>query len=235
MASWLRRPDADADVDDDALEALAEAHAHAPPEGLRERTLAAVRVRQLERSALRARQLALVAAAAAVTLAGSLLWEARRPPEADPARVALEAERARLRAELAEQRHDLGLLEDLLGVHSEVVRILTSPDFRHASLVAPGGGEGSARVLMDPNSGAVAVLGRGLPPPQPGRVYELWAIRDDGTPEATGSLGGTERAFAVRVRYVPTPGEVREFAISLEAQPGGERPTGPIVLAGKVE
>jgi len=32
-------------------------------------------------------------------------------------------------------------------------------------------------VLFDPDSGAIALVGAGLPPPEPGNAYELSALR----------------------------------------------------------
>ena len=106
---------------------------------------------------------------------------------------------------------------------------------RICSLRSRDGGEGTARVLLDPASGAVAVLGKGLPPPKTGRVYELWAIRSDGKTERAGTLEPRgKRSFAVRLKEVAQPGQVREFAISVEPQGGAEKPSGPMVLVGSV-
>jgi len=216
-----------------ALEALALAHASKPPAVLRARLLEQVGLEISERRAARRvsrwRTLAIGSSAAAATLAGFLVLQSFAG-----GRTAL-GERENLLTRLEQQERDLLLLEDALGVHSEVVRILTSPQFLSASLTSPEGHAGTARVLMDPATGAVAVLGKGLPPPQAGRVYELWAIRGDGTPEAAGTLeaaGG--RSFAVRLRQVSEPGAVRQFALSVEPAGGAERPTGPMVLAGFV-
>ena len=121
-------------------------------------------------------------------------------------------------------------------MHGEVTNILTSTRFVSAMLTAPDGGNGTARVLLDPATGALAVLGKGLPAPQVGRVYELWAIRADGTPEPAGTLEpGLGRSFAVRLRQVSEPSDVEQFALSVEPAGGAERPTGPVVLAGKVQ
>jgi anti-sigma-K factor RskA len=217
-----------------ALETLARAHARQPPASLRARLLEQIGREASERQAARRvsrwRTLAIASSAAAATLAGFLVLQSLAG-----GRIPL-GERENLLARLEQQERDLLLLEDALNVHSEVVRILTSPHSVSASLTSPEGRAGSVRVLLDPATGAVAVLGKGLPPPQAGRVYELWAIRDDGTPEAAGTLeaaGG--RSFAVRLRQVSEPGAVRQFGLSVEPAGGAERPSGPMVLAGFVQ
>ncbi len=218
-----------------ALEALALAHASQPPALLRTRLLEQVGREAAERRTARRvsrwRALAIASSAAAATLAGFLVLQSLA---GGGPRI---GEREDLQARLDQQERDLLLLEDALNVHSEVVRILTSPRFLSASLTSPEGGHaGTARVLLDPATGAVAVLGKGLPPPQAGRVYELWAIRGDGTPEAAGTLEAAgERSFAVRLRQVSEPGAVRQFALSVEPAGGAERPSGPMVLAGFVQ
>ncbi len=226
-----------AELNDAALEALAQSYATPPPPELRARVLASVHELARERRTTRRlnhwRFLGIATSAAAATLAGFLVYQSLAESPGD---AALEREQPGLLARLQQQESDLRLLEDALNVHTEVVRILTSPEFLSASLTSPEGGTGIVRVLLDPTSGAVAVLGKGLPPPQAGRVYELWAIRGDGTPEPAGTLAPAgERSFAVRLRQVPEPGAVTRFALSMEPAGGAARPTGPIVLAGVVQ
>ena len=227
----------DSELDDHALEALAEACATPPPAELRARMLQALADRG-ERAALhgslnRWRQLAIATCAAAATLAIYVLSKPTAPPSAGI--VALEQERAVLRARIETQERDLRLLEEALKVHGEVARILTASAFRSAPLESTTGGPGYARVLLDPDSGAVAILGKGLPPPQVGRVYELWAIKADGTPEPAGTLEPSGRSFAVRMKQVSEPDAVQRFALSVEPKPGARQPSGPYVLVGAIE
>lgn len=234
MASEVPGTPGEEQLDDGALEALGQAYATAPPETLRERVLLGVRNQRLQRSLDRWRQTGLLAGAAAATLAlfvgyGSLNGGG------DARLASLQAERLELLTRIDGQQTDLRLLEDALEVHGEVVRILTSADFVTATLTPPDGGAGSARVLLDPASGAMAVLGKGIAPPRRGRVYELWAIRGDGTPEPAGTLRPEGRSFAIRMYEVSDPDAIQRFAISVEPEGGAERPTGPIVLAGSVE
>jgi anti-sigma-K factor RskA len=222
-----------AEFDDEALETLATACSTEPPAELRARVLAAVS-REAQPADYRSRAelwrlLAFGATAAAATLALFVLG--RGAPSADGSAVLVRE----LEGRLEQQDTDLRLLEDALQVHGEVVRILTAPTFHSAPLRSTDGSGGTARVLLDPATGAVALLGKGLPPPRAGRVYELWAIHGDGTPERAGTLSPPgERAFAVGLK-VSDPSAVQRFAVSIEPEPGAEAPSSPFVLAGPVE
>jgi anti-sigma-K factor RskA len=220
----------DAELADTGLEAVAEALAAAPPAELRARVLAAVRREAgRERSARRWPALGLAGLAACALLA--LLYAMQLLD----AQSELERSRDALVARLEQQQRELRLMEEAFAAQQEVVRILSSPHLVTVSLAATPGSSGSARVLLDPLTGKVAVIGSGLPPPQAGRVYAVWAIRDDGTPEPAGLLAPAgERAFAVRMREVAEPRSVSEFAISIEPDGGASRPTGPVVLTGSV-
>lgn len=233
-------PDDELALDDAALEALAVALETEPPVELRSRVLLEVRrvaaMEQMERRLRRWRISGGLAVAAALALAVLSASQVRQSGDKLADLRSLEVERETLAKRLEAQGRELSYLEDALAVQSEVVRIVSAPHLITASLRPQDGGSGSARVVLDPDSGRVAVLGAGLPPPQAGRVYELWAIGNDGIAEAAGPLTPTEDdAFTVRARQVPRPGDVRRFTISLEEAPGAARPTGPVVLTGAVE
>jgi anti-sigma-K factor RskA len=244
-------PGAAIDLDDAALEALAESLASSPPPELRQAVLAAVsRAPQLgegeislRRSLRRWRAFGAVGLAAAVLLAvlyASELGELRvSRSEIDSlvtAQSELERSRDGMLASLDAQQREYEVLEEALSAQQEVVRILASPRLMTASLARKRGSTGMARVLFDPITGSVAVVGSGLEPPQAGRVYAIWAIHGDGTPQPAGVLapsGG--RSFAARVREVSEPRDIAEFAISIEVEGETARPTGPIILAGSVD
>jgi anti-sigma-K factor RskA len=228
------------ELDDAGLEALAEATATPPPPELRARVLAEIRrsadTERLESRLRRWRVASAAALAAAAALAVLVAWDARDRRGSEALLASLERDRVELAAELEDQQHDFTMLEDALAVQSEVMRILASPGLVTASLTPVAGGPGRVRVVHDAETGAVAVIGAGLPPPEAGRVYELWAFRGDGPPEPAGVLSrGPQRSFAVQMRLADDPRAVTQFAISLEPHAGAEEPTGPIVLAGSVD
>jgi hypothetical protein len=228
------------ELDDEGLDALVQALVTAPPRELRARVLGAVeQAASLERAARgvrRWRASTLAAGAIAAALALIVGQGALESGEAARELAALQKERVELDARIEAQQRDRTLLEDAVRAQSEMARILTAPQFITASLRPLSGGEGLVRVLLDPASGAVAVVGSGLPPPDAGRVYELWAIRGGSPPESAGALSPSgEPSFAVRLREVADPREVTEFAISLEPEGGAGQPTGPVVLAGAID
>jgi anti-sigma-K factor RskA len=236
----------DAHLEGAGLEALAETLATPPPAALRARVLDAVRREAADARRLRrvrswrgASLLGLAASALLGLLYALETLETRRiqvqVAELTANRGALEVTRDELIARLEAQQAEVGVMEEAFAVQQEVVRILSSPRLVTALLAGEPGGSASARVLLDPATGRVAVIGSGLPPPQAGRVYAVWAIREDGTPEPAGVLtpaGG--RAFAVRMHEVVEPRAVAEFAISIEPSEGAAAPTGPVILAGAV-
>jgi anti-sigma-K factor RskA len=228
------------DLDDAALEALADAVAAPPPAGLRARVVEGVR-RDAERTRLavrlrRWRAGGLAAAAAAAGFALLLANASLRTREQAIALDNLAASHEALVARLERQERELGVLGEALASQSETLRILAGPRLLSASLFPQAGRAGSARVLVDADSGSLAIVGSDLGPPGEGKVYELWAIRGEAAPEPAGLIErGGEPAFAQRLEALPDPRSVSAFAVSIEPAGGSPAPTGPIVLVGAVQ
>jgi anti-sigma-K factor RskA len=230
------------DLDDIALEALAEAHRAAPPARLRRRLVDAVHA---ETDAPRARRSLAVwrmvgAVAATVALVTTGLWfqERRRGDAQAIALAKTERTRDMLTARLDEQSKTLLGLREAVEAQAQMLRVLSGPRTLTASLAPKEGFKGSGRVLVDADTGEAHVVLAGLPPPGAGRIYELWAIRGDQPPEPAGLVSlEAGPATAKRVDRIPTPTEVAAFAISIEPEGGSTKesgPRGPIVLVGKV-
>lgn len=226
------------ELDDAALEALAAAHATAPPARLRARLLGQVRA-DAERVAGAQRALARwrVATALAATVALVLGWQLVRQMDRAGRQFdelqALARGSAEMTARLTEQERTLAGLRESLAAQAQVLRVLAGPRTVTAALApTPDGGQATGRVVVDPGSGETAVVLAGLKPPPPGHVYELWAIRGERPPEPAGLLpGGGGAVSGARVEH---PDEVTAFAVSLEPAGGSKTPTGPIVLVGPV-
>jgi len=114
---------------------------------------------------------------------------------------------------------------------ASLVETIEAPATRVVSLA---GGEGashaSARAFVAAD-GQIALLVQGLPPPPPGRTYQLWLI-EGGVPASAGTFvtsaaGGARHAIATRAA---APHEF-VLAVTLEPAGGVPQPTGPIVLA----
>ena len=228
-------------LDGPALEAFAAAHAVTPPPGLRARVLDAVareeRERRSRRGLRRWRAAAGGLAAAAALFAALAVREHGVAREGAAQLEALHGSGSEFLAKLAEQEREIVARGQALRIHAEVIQILSSPRARSVRLDATPGQTGAARVLFDPDSGAIALVGAGLPPAEPGKAYELWALRGDGPPQRSGEFAIDEerRNFAIRLEQVRDPQQVTGFAITLESRPGAAQPGGPILLTGSVE
>ncbi len=235
-----RLEDEEREMDDEGLEELAQALATPPPPELRARVLNAVQERgqldRVRRRLARWRVGGLAAAAAACVMALLYAQQVRIAQQNADTISAMLDSTSGVVAHMAAQRREISERGDALLVHAEIIRILSSPNLRTAPLDPMAGHTGSARVLLDPISGAVALVGAGLPPAKPGEVYELWALRGD-APERAGEFetDPSRKNFALRLRHVRAPSEVTAFAVSLESERGLAAPQGPIVLRGSVE
>jgi len=222
--------------EEEALEALALASAETPPPELRDRVLQAVAQAEGMLRLRRSRRRWRVGAAAALSglaAAGAVLgmvWSGelrlRSRPEAGPD--------VRLMRTVRAQERELHARGDALSVHAEVVRIMSSPGLVTAVLDPESGHTGSARVLLDPDTGAVALVGRGLPPPDAGQAYVLWALRQDRSTELAGVFSGDRRSFALRLREVKNAQDVVGFQVSLEDAADASGGGGAVVLRGAV-
>jgi hypothetical protein len=223
------------------LEAFAAAHAVPPPPALRARVLDAVareeRERRAQRGLRRWRVTAGSLAAAAALFAALFAREVALGRESAAQLEAMRDSGSEFLAKLAEQEGEIVARGQALRIHAEVIQILSSPRVRSVRLEATPGQTGAARVLFDPDSGAIALVGAGLPPAEPGKAYELWALRGSGPPERSGefAIDDERRNFAIRLNQVSEPQQVTGFAITLESSPGAAHPGGPILLTGSVE
>jgi anti-sigma-K factor RskA len=229
----------DRELDDAALEALAEAYAAPPPPLLRERLLGEARrdldVARVGRVMHRWRIVGAVAAGAALALGVVLSREARVARVRTAEVTALASANSELTRRVEEQAQSVASLREALAAQAQVLRVVGAPRTLSASLEPSQGARGTGRILVDAKSGEAAVVLAGLPPAGADKVYELWAIRGSNPPEPAGLLAvPSEQAVATRVATVERPGEVTAFAVSIEPSGGSTSPTGPIVLVGAV-
>ena len=228
------------DLDDLALEALAEAYAVPPTPGLRQRVLATARAEaeaeQARRGRSRWRAVGALAATLALALAGLLARETglRRR---DLAQLdGLAQANAELTARLDTQEKTLVGLRESLDAQARALRILGGPRTLSASLAPKEGFGGGGRVHVDAETGEGAVVLAGVEPLPPDKVYELWVLRGDNPPEPAGLLAGAGRAvYVTQLAKLDRPGDVKAFAVSIEPAGGSKSPTGPIVLVGPVQ
>ena len=130
---------------------------------------------------------------------------------------------ANIKEELAKHT---ALSEELAQINS----VLSSPQWRIIQLTAQAP-ESSARVYWDVQ-GNRWVVSTDLPPPPPGKTYQLWFV----TPTAKISAGliSTDKrghGFSV-VQLPPSAAQVAAAAITLEPEGGSQQPTMPIYALG---
>jgi anti-sigma factor RsiW len=143
----------------------------------------------------------------------------------------------RLRADLVAARRDAGQLQNTTNV-------IRAPDLLTISLRGrPGALKASGHALVSAGSGLIVRAG-GLPPLQPGRVYQLWVIpptRSGAPAPAPVGVGvlmaDASGAYVLETGALPSAASaVSLLAVTNEPGPTGSTgPTTPILLVGQAE
>jgi hypothetical protein len=166
---------------------------------------------------------AAAAAAAVLALAGARAYDA------------LERERAlRHEAELALARAETER-DAAASERERLVALIETVGAPAARAVALAGAEGvpaaRGRAFVEPVGHRIVLLVYDLPPPPPGRTYQLWTI-EGGKPASAGTFATSD---AGRARFASaTPerlGEAIFLAVTVEPAGGVPQPTGPVVMA----
>ncbi len=192
----------------------------APPDSVRERLFERVRrdspVRKVRKEKSGPSRLWMALAAAATLAAIGLGLHARTlQRRAETERVAREA------------------LERDLGSLTETLEAFTARATRAVSLAGQGDAQGAAaKAFLDPENRRLFLYVYNLPPPPPGRTYQLWLIVA-GSPISMGTFGveADGRGRLDTVSVPPFEGEVT-VAVTVEPSGGVPLPTGPMVLMG---
>lgn len=239
MAEDRRRDVDELGLDDDALEALAEAYATPPAPTLAERVLAEARrdlaVRRVRGPLRRWRVVGSIAAAAALALGVLLSRELQTSVVRGDQIEALVSANAELAARVDAQERDVASMRSALAAQAQALRVVGTTHTISIALKPSEGMSGTGRVLFDIYSGEAAVVLTGIPPAGADKVYELWAIRGDKPPEPAGLLSvGAEQALVAQVEKLKRPEQVSAFAVSIEPAGGSQTPRGPIVMVGLV-
>jgi anti-sigma-K factor RskA len=139
-----------------------------------------------------------------------------------------------LRADLADARTRMVVLEGRLQNRERLQRVLLTPDVsvtRLAPLAAAP--NASAIVAVSPSRGSAVITASGLPPAPPGKTYELWWITKESGPVPAGLFTARDSAGVSASVALPPPGQhVLLSAVTLEPVPGVPKPTGTMYLKG---
>jgi hypothetical protein len=176
-------------------------------------------------------------AAVWVGLVGSLilnavLWNDRRAAQERIAR--LEARSARESTFFASR---LSAQEKQLQAYVMMKELMADPAVRTVRLEnLRGDAERASIVFQDTRNGMTYLAVQKLPPPPPGKQYQLW-VMEGGTPRGIGMLEQSAQPATLReMQLIPVAVSKGEaFAISIEQAGGSITPTmDQIVMMGKV-
>ncbi|MEK7385900.1 MAG: anti-sigma factor, partial [candidate division NC10 bacterium] len=147
------------------------------------------------------------------------------------ARLGLMArETAALRQRL---QRDIIALEGELAVYRSAAELLRDPATQVLALRGVGPSpQATGRVVWHAVNGGHMFVAN-LPPPPPGKAYELWTI-GAAAPQPAGVFQvDAQGRGSHRIVPVDAAKPVRVFAVTLEPAGGVPAPTGPMVLASK--
>jgi anti-sigma-K factor RskA len=134
-----------------------------------------------------------------------------------------------LRTELMRLRQDSSRLQ-------QVVSIINAPDVRQARLAGMNSAPDATGLALWSQATGLVFNARRMPPVDPGRGYELWAIPPGGKPISLGMLTASPDGTISSTATIPAAVDVETVAVTIE-QAGGSptgQPLGTIVLAGKI-
>jgi anti-sigma-K factor RskA len=185
-----------------------------------------------------------LAAAAAAVLAFGLTRETGLRSDIDAQRgemAALHAQlgdaqgqQRKLMEQLAAKETDLGSLRVALAAAHEQLAIVQSPGLQMVRLLqTPDAKPAEAHVLIAKDKAVFYAFD--LPMVSPDRAYELWWITEKQGPVKAGLFVPDERGLGRIELDVPADlGVLQAAAVTVEPKDGVEKPTGPMVLIGKL-
>lgn len=212
------------------LEALAASIPRIEPSSrTRERILRRADGERRGRRMLPLRWLALPTAAllALVVLAG--VRQARLGREVEH----LRAERDLLERQMESLGRELGVARTEARRTAATLAILSTPGARAIRLAGLGPAPGAiGETFVEPGHGRAVFWAFHLPPPAPGKTYQLWWIGSAG-PVSAGTFDVDARGQGrVEIGHVDRPEEIQAWAVTLEPAGGVLQPTGAMVLKG---
>lgn len=144
-----------------------------------------------------------------------------------------------LQESVSAQNTQIAKLNNEAAKAQTVMQALTDKGAQQIALHAttPGADEASrpeAHAAYLADSGSMVFVASHLAPLQPYKTYELWVIPADGhDPIAAGTFKPDERGYASVILPQLQKGIIAgKIAVTLEDDPGGAAPGGPIVMAG---
>jgi len=146
------------------------------------------------------------------------------------------AERNSTRAALAAREASAPRAESLAVVaatqREELIAALTGPDVKVVTLATEPGKKVAGRMFWNRTSNDWTMIGELLPPPKPGRTYQVWLVTDDAKISAGTFEPDSRGKVFMHANYALDRNALRAVAITDEPDGGVAAPTGPMVVVG---
>jgi len=107
---------------------------------------------------------------------------------------------------------------------STAEQVFAAPDVRTVSGEIPTGGTATVVFSRDENAGVLVM--NNVAPPQPGTVYQMWLVDDEG-PRSAGTMDAKAVAPSTTA-VLPDLGDSQTLAFTVEPGAGSAEPTTPI-------
>jgi hypothetical protein len=153
--------------------------------------------------------------------------------KAQDQRKASEEEANRLRARLAALEQETVRLTATLAQRDEQLAFLQSADAKVVTLTGSAKARSASGLLLyDPGSKRAFFYGFNLPPLQPGKTYQLWAVTDK--PVNAGIFNADSgRKGRMVTPALPEFPRIKQFMLSAEPEGGHSQPSGATYLASR--
>jgi anti-sigma-K factor RskA len=147
-----------------------------------------------------------------------------------------------LRRDVRELEREIATLESArvnlqrdISAREGMIAGLTGPSVRVVDLAAGGARPPSGRMFWDQATDTWTFFAHNLPPNEPGRTYQLWLITPgERTLPAGLFVPDPAGRASVQATFALPPDSLAAVAVSEEPAGGVPKPTGEIVLLGKV-
>lgn len=173
-----------------------------------------------------------LAAAAALLLSAFLTWDGLRLRD----HVAtLSSELAEARALVAASDLRIASLQNAAERGTSAMAVLTAPDMARIDLAGqPDAPDARARAFWSRERGMVFSASK-LPPPPPGKTYQVWVLTSDPAPLSAGLIEPDPQGH-VDVVFATPPDIAQPVAVAVTLEPAGgvPAPTGAKYLVGLV-
>lgn len=112
---------------------------------------------------------------------------------------------------------------------ADALRLYQDPDNQVIRLTGDGNDADGMIVFWNRKQNQVYLSVRNLPPPPPGKQYQLWAIVDKKPVDA-----GVFNTESLAVQSMKPIAKAQAFAVTLEAEGGSPQPTGAVLMVAEV-